>query len=96
MLPPAVESGSSSPVAVHGLPTAAALPVAAQARGHADSGVAARRLSRPVTCAIFLDQGSNRYPLYCKADSQPLDHQESHHGAFLFMALKVPFMSELV
>ena len=35
------------------------------------------RLSRPVACGIFLDQGWNQCSLHCKADSQPLDHHGS-------------------
>ena len=30
-----------------------------------------------LVCGIFQDQGSNWYPLHCKVDSQPLDHQGS-------------------
>ena len=35
---------------------------------HAGSVVVAHRLSCSSACGIFLDQGSNPGPLYCKAD----------------------------
>ena len=41
------------------------------------SVVVARRLSCPVACGIFPDQGSNSYPLHWQADSSPLSHQGS-------------------
>ena len=34
-------------------------------------------LSSPTACGIAPDQGLNPRPLYCKADSLPLDHQGS-------------------
>ena len=44
----------------------------------ATSVVVAHGLSCPETCGIFPDQGSNPWPLHCKVDCQPLDHQEVH------------------
>ena len=41
------------------------------------SVVVACRLSCPVACGIFPDQGSNSYPLHWQADSSPLSHQGS-------------------
>ena len=35
------------------------------------------RLSRPVACGIFLDQGLSQCSLHCKAVSQTLNHQGS-------------------
>ena len=43
----------------------------------AGSVVVARGFSCPVTCGIFLDQGSNPCPLYWQADSYPLYQQGS-------------------
>ena len=43
---------------------------------HPDSVAVVLRLSCPMVCGIFLDQGSNLCSLYWKADSQLLDHQE--------------------
>ena len=44
---------------------------------HTGSVVVAHRLSCPLACEIFLDQGLNLWPLHRQADSQPLDHQGS-------------------
>ena len=41
------------------------------------SFVAEHRLSCPVACGIFLDQGLNPCPLNWQADFLPLDHQGS-------------------
>ena len=35
---------------------------------------------------IFPDQGSNPCPLHWQADSQPLRHQGSPHGCYIFMS----------
>ena len=47
----------------------------AKALGHVGSVVATHRLSCPIACGIFLDQGLKPCTLRCKADSQPLGHQ---------------------
>ena len=47
----------------------ASLVCRAQVLGVQASVVVARGLSCPVTCGIFLDQGSNLYPLHWQADS---------------------------
>ena len=47
------------------------------ALGAQASVVVACRLSCPVACGIFPDQGSNSYPLHWQADSSPLSHQGS-------------------
>ena len=39
-------------------------------------GSRAHRLSCPAARQIFPNQGLNPCPQHCKADSQPLDHQE--------------------
>jgi len=44
---------------------------------HVGSVVAARRLSCPAACGIFLDQELNPCLLSWQADSLPLDHQGS-------------------
>ena len=45
-------------------------------------------LSCPVACGIFLEQGSNLWPLHWQVDSQPLDHQRSLESEyFLFTPL---------
>ena len=44
----------------------------------------AYELSCLVAYGIFLDQGSNLYPLYWQADSEPLDHQGSLVWRFSF------------
>ena len=49
----------------------------AWALGAQASVVVACRLSCPVACGIFPDQGSNSYPLHWQADSSPLSHQGS-------------------
>ena len=41
------------------------------------SVVVADGLSCPEACGIFLEQGSNLYPLHWQADSEPLNHQGS-------------------
>ena len=38
------------------------------------SVVVAHRLSHASACGIFLDQGSNPWPLHWQVDSQPLRH----------------------
>ena len=48
------------------------------------SVVMAHGLSFPMACRIFLDQGSNPYPLYYKVDSQPLGHQGSPSSFLIF------------
>ena len=49
----------------------------AWAPGCVGSVVVAHRLSCPVACGIFLEQGSNPCPLHWQADAKPLDHQGS-------------------
>ena len=49
----------------------------AWALGHVGSVDAALGLSCPMACGIFLEQEWKMCPLYCKADSQPLDHKGS-------------------
>ena len=49
----------------------------AQAPGHIGSVVAAHRLSCPVACETFPDQGSNPCPLHWQVDSSPVSHQGS-------------------
>ena len=49
---------------------------------HAGSVVVAHGPSCSVACGIFPDQGSNPYPLYWQADSQPLHHQGSPYFDF--------------
>ena len=44
------------------------------------SAVVAHRLSRPMACGIFLDQGSNPCLLHWQVDSLPLSHQGSPEG----------------
>ena len=46
-------------------------------QGEWTSIVVAHRLSCPVACRIFPNQGLNMCPLHWQANSQPLDHQES-------------------
>ena len=41
------------------------------------SVIVAHRLSCPLACGIFLDQGLNLCLLHCQADSLPLSHQRS-------------------
>ena len=48
------------------------------------SVVVAHRLSCPLACGIFPDQGLNMCPLHWQADSYPLYHQGS---LFLYMGL---------
>ena len=77
-----MESGSYSPVARCGLLVAVASLVAEHSscglvgstfavHGPYSSGSVAvvHRLSHSEGCGIFLDQGSNLCPMYCKADS---------------------------
>jgi len=47
------------------------------------SGVAVYELSCSEACGIFLDQGSNLYPLPWQMDSYSLYHQESPLMSFL-------------
>ena len=54
----------------------------AWALGAGASVVVANRLSCPTACGIFPDQGLNRCPLHCKANSQPLDPQGGPRMAF--------------
>ena len=49
--------------------------VAALGLQRAGSLVVGHRVSCPVACGTFPDQGSNQCPLRRKADSVPLDHQ---------------------
>ena len=73
-----VAASRGSPLAVvHGLHIVVASRCRAQVLGHADSAVAAHRLSCSKACGIFPDQGPNPSPLRWQADSQPLDHQGS-------------------
>ena len=48
----------------------------------AGSVIVAHRPSCSAACGIFPDQGSNPYPLYWQADSQPLRHQGSPNLCF--------------
>ena len=41
------------------------------------SVVVVHSLSCPLACGIFLDRGSNSFPLRWQVDSKPLDHQGS-------------------
>ena len=43
----------------------------------ASSVAVAHRLSCPVACGIFLDQGSTLCPMHWQRNSQPVDHQGS-------------------
>ena len=54
-----------------------------RALGLLGSVVAALGLSCSTACGIFWDQGWNRPPVHCKADSQPLEHQGSPTEKFI-------------
>ena len=56
-------------VAEHGLWGLRASVVAALGLWSTDSVVVVPRLSSPTARELFPDQGPNRYPLHCKADS---------------------------
>ena len=49
---------------------------------HLGSVIMAPGLGCSSACGIFLDQGSNRCPLHCKADSQLLGYQGSPRSQF--------------
>ena len=51
----------------------------------AGSAIVAHGPSRSAACGIFPDQGSNPRPLHWQADSQPLRHQGSPFGSFLYL-----------
>ena len=70
--------GCSYPlVAGHGLLTTVPSLVKHRLQGVQASAVMALRLSCPMACGIFLDQGLNLCPLHRQVDSFPLDHQGS-------------------
>ena len=58
----------------------------AQALGIQASVVVARGRSGPGACGIFLDQGSNQYPLHWQVVFYPLNHQGSPIGYFFYAA----------
>jgi len=64
----------ASPPAEHRLWSTGSAVVVPRALEHRLSSCG---LSRSVARGVFLDQGSNWCPLHCKADSSPLDHQET-------------------
>ena len=61
--------------------------------------VAVCRLSSPMACGIFPDQGLNPCPLHWQADSHPLYHQESFllalYMADLLFSCIVAFTNEI-
>lgn len=63
---------------VHGLLIAvASLTVEHGLQGAQASVVVVQGLTCLVARAVFLDKGSNPYPLHCQVDSQPPDDQGS-------------------
>ena len=70
-------------VAVRGLLTWWPLLLGSTGSGHGCSVAVAHRLSCPVACGIFLDQGSSLCPLHWQADSYPLYHHSSPRQGFL-------------
>ena len=61
---------------------ARASPVAEPRLSGMGSVAVMRGLCCPAACGVFLDQGSNPYPLRWQAGSQPLDHQGCPHDHF--------------
>ena len=69
---------------VHGLLAAAASPVAAHRLWGVRASVgAAHGLSCPTVCGIFLDQGSNPFPLHKQVDSYHWTIREVQYIIFL-------------
>ena len=54
----------------------------AWALGHTASVVVAHGLSCLGPCGIFLDQGSDPFPLHWQVDAQPLDHQGNPYSLY--------------
>ena len=67
----------ASLVEEHGLWSTQASVVVVPGLQSTGSVVVAHGLSCSEVCGIFLDQGSNLYPLHWLVDSFPLSHQES-------------------
>ena len=61
----------------------------AQALGHTGSVVEAHGLSSPMTCGIFLDQGTNLCPPHWQVDSLPPDQQGSLLMLFLIICAAI-------
>ena len=76
-LSPVAASGGHSSSRCAGLSPSRPLLLRSTGSRRAGSVAVAHGPSCSVACGIFLDQGSNPYPLHWQADSQPLRHQGS-------------------